>query len=188
MAEQISWFATAATIVAALVTASNLGARLTGYGFVIFLFGPLAWLSVGFTTGQPALLWTNAVLTILNVWGIWRWLGRQSKLEKGSESAVEASSETPGETLFPASALAKSTVRDMAGSETGHCVDAMIGAASGRVQYLVVSTGGLAGVGERLHRVDWQSARYDEDAIRLSIERQQVTQLPEIARDEWPDR
>jgi hypothetical protein len=52
MADLISWFATAATIIAALVTASNLGARITGYGFVIFLFGSIAWLVTGILSGQ----------------------------------------------------------------------------------------------------------------------------------------
>ena len=31
-----SWVATVATIIAALMTASNLGARITGYGFIVF--------------------------------------------------------------------------------------------------------------------------------------------------------
>jgi membrane protein implicated in regulation of membrane protease activity len=102
MADFISWFATGATIAAALVTASNLGARITRYGFIIFLFGSLAWLATGLLSGQPALTWTNAVLTILNIWGIWRWLGREAKLEEGGEAALEASRDTPGEALFAA--------------------------------------------------------------------------------------
>ena len=36
MAEIISWVATIATIVAALMTAANLGSRITGYGFAVF--------------------------------------------------------------------------------------------------------------------------------------------------------
>jgi hypothetical protein len=188
MAEQISWFATAATILAALVTASNLGARITGYGFVIFLFGSIAWLSVGTMTGQPALLWTNAALTLLNIWGIWRWLGRQAQLEKGSEAALEASIDTPGELLFPASILGRSPLVDSTGAEIGRTVDAMVGGRSGRLHYLVVSAGGIGGVGERLHRVDWADARFEEDAIKLSIDREQFASLPEVPKDHWPAR
>ena len=188
MADQISWFATAATICAATVTASNLGARITGYGFVIFLLGSLAWLAVGTMTGQPALLWTNAALTILNIWGIWRWLGRQAKLEEGSVAAQEASVETPGETLFPASILGRSTVRDNDGAEVGRAVDAMVGGTTGKVHYLVVSAGGIGGVGERLHRVEWGCARFDWDSITLSIDGQQFASLPEVPKDHWPAR
>ena len=188
MVDYVSWFATGATILAALVTASNLGARMTGYGFVIFLFGSLAWLSVGLLSGQPALLWTNVALTVLNVWGIWRWLGRQAKLEEGSEAALEGSMQTAGETLFPSSMLGRAAVVDRNGKEVGKSIDAMIGGDSGRIQYLVVAKGGVAGVGERLHRVDWRSASFGQETVRLEMTDRQLAELPEIPRDDWPAR
>ena len=58
-----SWIATAATITAACMTASNLGARITGYGFAVFTIGSIAWFTVGILTGQPALVWTNVAMT-----------------------------------------------------------------------------------------------------------------------------
>ena len=58
MADILSWAATATTILAALMTASNLGSRVTGYGFAVFTIGALCWLIVGAVTYQPALLWT----------------------------------------------------------------------------------------------------------------------------------
>ena len=91
MADTISWIATIATIIAASMTAANLGSRITGYGFCVFLIGSLAWLATGLGTGQPALTWTNVVLTMLNIFGIWRWLGRQAKVEEGARAASEAS-------------------------------------------------------------------------------------------------
>ena len=47
MADIISWIATVATIIAALMTASNLGSRITGYGFGVFTVGSLSWLAIG---------------------------------------------------------------------------------------------------------------------------------------------
>ena len=47
-----SWVATVATIIAALMTASNLGPRITGYGFIVFTVGSIAWLALGIVTGQ----------------------------------------------------------------------------------------------------------------------------------------
>ena len=52
MADIISWVATIATIIAASMTAANLGARITGYGFCLFLVGSLAWLATGLITHQ----------------------------------------------------------------------------------------------------------------------------------------
>lgn len=188
MTEWISWFATAATVTAALVTASNLGARITGYGFVLFLFGSVAWLTVGIATGQTALLWTNAMLTGLNIFGIWRWLGRQARVEDGAEAAEEASRHSPGETLIPASLLTHAEVVDRQDREIGRNVEAMIGTRSGRIHYLVASAGGVAGVGERLHRVDWRQAGFDGDRIKLSIPSASFDRLPLLHRDDWPAR
>ena len=41
MAETISWIATIATVIAAFMTAANLGTRITGSGFCVFLVGSL---------------------------------------------------------------------------------------------------------------------------------------------------
>ena len=188
MTEWISWFATAATVTAALITASNLGARITGYGFVVFLFGSLAWFATGLLTGQPALMWTNALLCLLNIWGIWRWLGRQAQLEEGGKTAQAVSEDSPGEALFPASLLTHAPLIGSAGSEIGRSVDAMIGCHSGRIHYVVASTGGVAGVGEQLHRWSWAGLRVEEDAMRLPITAEDFGRLQAIARDEWPDR
>ena len=151
MADSISWIATIATIVAASMTAANLGSRVTGYGFVVFTLGALCWIAAGATTHQPALLWTNIVLTVLDLFGVWRWLGRQSKVEEGARAASEASEQTPGEALFPVSLLSRAAVVSDR-SEFGTCIDAMAGCSSGRLCYLVVSEGGVAGVGENSPR------------------------------------
>ena len=184
MADTISWVATFATVIAASMTAANLGSRITGYGFCVFLVGSLAWLSTGFITGQPALMWTNAVLTVLNVFGIWRWLGRQAKVEEGARTATEASEQTPGDTLFPVSLLAQAPVR-RGSSEIGQCVDAMAGCLSGRLSYIVVSQGGVAGVGETLLRLPWSAARVDKEQVTTDADPDRLDELP---RDQWPAR
>src|SRR6185369_4707977 len=142
MAESISWIATIATIIAASMTASNLGSRVTGYGFAVFTFGALCWIAVGALTHQPALLWTNIVLLVLDIFGIWRWLGRQARVEEGAHHAAVSSEFTPGEALFPVSLLTRAPVRCGEG-EVGRCVDAMAGCGSGRLSYVVVSQGGV---------------------------------------------
>ena len=187
MADTISWVATIATIIAASMTAANLGSRITGYGFCVFLVGSLSWLTAGLMTGQPALTWTNIVLTILNVFGIWRWLGRQTKVEEGARAASEASEQTPGEALFPVSLLSRAPV--LSGeTELGHCVDAMAGCSSGRLSYVVVSQGGVAGVGETLRRLPWNEAAVDADQLRTQLGTREFEQLEIIPREQWPAR
>ena len=187
MTDTVSWIATAATILAACLTASNLGARITGYGFVVFTIGSIAWLTFGALSGQQALLWTNIVMTFLNLFGVWRWLGRQARVEEGAHAASAASEEDRGETLFPASLLTSARVR-CGEDDVGTCVDAMAGCGSGRVAYVVVSEGGLAGVGETLRRVPWSHASIDGDALVLTLDRRRFSALETVSRDEWPAR
>ena len=187
MTDLVQWIATAATITAALMTASNLGARITGYGFAVFLFGSIAWLAAGILTGNPALAWTNVALSILNLFGIWRWLGRQAKVEEGGHEAAEASERSATPALFPVSMLTSATLRS-GGEELGHCVDAMAGSDDGRLRYVVVSAGGMAGVGETLRRLDWANAHVDGDVVRTKLGEGEFEALEIVERDRWPAR
>ena len=187
MIEIIQWLATAATITAALMTASNLGARVTGFGFAVFLVGSILWLTAGILTDQQALMWTNIVLSVLNLFGIWRWLGRQAKVEQGAREAADTSAERASASLFPASMLSSADVRS-ADERLGTCVDAMIGSEDGRLRYIVVSEGGVAGVGETLRRLDWSNATVEGDQVRVSLSRSEFEALDVIERDQWPAR
>jgi hypothetical protein len=188
MDQYVSWIATVATIVAACLTASNLGSRITGYGFIVFTIGSIAWFATGALTGQPALVWTNVVMTFLNLFGVWRWLGRQAKVEDGAAVAAEKSQRTPGETLFPASTLSSAKVVGPGGKELGRAVDAMVGCRSGQLSYLVIARGGLAGVGEVFRRLDWSKARVHDGAVQVDMQEPDLARLPELAKDNWPGR
>lgn len=188
MADTISWVATIATIIAASMTASNLGARITGYGFCVFLVGSLSWLATGLLTQQPALVWTNVVLTVLNIFGIWRWLGRQARIEDGASSAAGASAREPGETLFPVSQLSKAPITDRNGKQLGTCVDAMAGCTTGRLRYVVASEGGVAGVGETLRRVPWTAAAVESERLVADLGPSGFKGLEAIEKDQWPAR
>ena len=187
MENSLSWVATIATITAASITASNLGSRITGYGFIVFTVGSISWFGLGLMTDQPALVWTNAVLTFLNLFGIWRWLGRQAKIEDGSIAAAAASQESPGESLFPVSVLTRGKVMS-GGSQLGTCVDAMAGCGSGRIAYVMVSQGGIAGAGETLRRLDWGDLRADGDDVVSKLDEAQFCALEPVPKDQWPTR
>ena len=187
MEDILSWVATIATITAASITASNLGPRITGYGFIVFTVGSIAWFGLGLLTGQQALVWTNAVLTFLNLFGIWRWLGRQAKIEDGSAAAARASQESPGEALFPVSLLSRGKLM-AGGTQLGTCVDAMAGCGSGRIAYVMASEGGIAGAGEVLRRLDWRDLRADGDEIVTRLDAAQFHALEPVPKDQWPTR
>jgi hypothetical protein len=123
----------------------------------------------------------------LDAFGIWRWLGRQSRVEEGARAATEQSEETPGEALFPVSLFSRAVV-ECGGREVGRCVDAMAGCQSGRLGYVVVSQGGLAGVGETLRRLPWSKAQVDGEKLSASLSSSEFETLEELQRDQWPGR
>ena len=86
-----NWLAPIATTIAAVMVAANAGSRITGYGFIVFCVGSIAWMGVGWSNGQANLLVQNGILLAINVLGIWRWLGLRARYEKGAAVATEKS-------------------------------------------------------------------------------------------------
>lgn len=186
MEEISSWVAPIATAIAACMTAANLGARVTGWGFVVFTIGSIGWTTYGAVTGQTNLLWQNLFLTAVNLLGIWRWLGRQARFDDGARAAAEESAEAPGPTLFPVSSLTGATVENRTGEAIGQSVDAMARCDNGRIVYLVVGVGGVAGVGEDLHALPWDQVRVREGRVTVDLGANGITGLAPIDPTHWP--
>lgn len=182
------WIAPAATMIAAMMTAANLGARVTGWGFAVFTIGSICWSLIGATTGQTNLLATNGFLTIVNLVGIWRWLGRQAKYEDGAQNAAAASEQGPGPSLMPATGVSGLPVADREGNALGRCVEALIDRESGRIDYIVIASTNGVGLGETLRGVERSSCRFDRDAVTLVIGNDAFDRLPPLADREWPSR
>lgn len=188
MAETVGWIASIATMIAATMTASNLGSRVTGWGFVVFLIGSLSWSTMALLTDQSTLLWTNLFLTLVNILGIWRWLGRRAKYDEGAQAAARASTKRSAPSLFPLSGLAGKPVSGADGDVIAHAVDGMAGCGDGRISYLVVREGGVGGVGERLHALSWSEVSVEEDALVTRLTADILRSRQEIAPDHWPAR
>ena len=46
---------------------------------------------IGVLTDQPSLLIQNIILLVINIFGIWRWLGLRARYDKGAAVATERS-------------------------------------------------------------------------------------------------
>ncbi len=77
--EILRGFAAGVTIVAAALVAANWNARVTVAGFAIFIVTALAWMADGWLEGKTSLVLQNAVLLLINVFGVWRWLPKAEK-------------------------------------------------------------------------------------------------------------
>lgn len=181
------WIAPAATMIAAMMTAANLGARVTGWGFVVFTVGSVAWTTVGLTSGQTNLVLSNAFLTVVNLVGIWRWLGRQATYDRGSSAAADDSARLPVQTLYAAGGVVGAKLTGPRGETVGTIVDAMLGCDDNAIAYVVVSTGGVGGVGETLHALRPGELVFGPDGVRTELGVDAIRRTPEVHANHWPE-
>lgn len=186
MQDITGWIAPIATMIAAMMTAANLGARITGWGFVVFMIGSVCWSIVGAISGQTNLLATNAFLTLVNLVGIWRWLGRQRAYEDGGKSAEEASKCSQSPSLFTATGLAGLPLEDRNGERLGTAVEALLECESARVSYVVIAEDRAAGLDEVLRAVAREALDFTSDRLVYRGHRLGFHALPSLGNGDWP--
>lgn len=186
MIEAAGWIAPIATMIAAMMTAANLGARTTGWGFVVFTVGSICWAAVGLSTGQTNLVATNVFLTLVNLVGIWRWLGRQRAYEDGGQAAQDASRRAVGPTLFTTSGIAGMQVLDSNFKIIGKSVEALVECGTGQFGYVVVASGGVGGIAEELRPVVRQAIRFETGRMVLRLTRDEFAAIEPLGAGDWP--
>ena len=177
MGDIAGWIALVATCLAALMTASNLGPRVTGLGFVVFTFGAIAWIVVGVATDQTQLLWSNIFLGVVDLFCIWRWLGWQTRISDTVEAEQNRSETESGETLLAFSKLEGMLVIGPDGSTVAHAVDALAACSSGRFSHLIIAEGGVAGVGETLRKLPWDKVKMVGDTLVTDLDSARIQRL-----------
>ena len=182
------YVAPAATMIAACMTAANLGPRVTGWGFVVFTLGSLAWSAIALASGQTSLLLTNMFLTVVNGVGIWRWLGRIARFDDGAKTAEAKSKQTGVPTLTNIGAIEGRAVTDRSGTKIGNAIGVMAAVETGTIAYVVVGLGGIAGIGERLVSVPWQNFRIADETIEVEMTSEAIRELPDLDPADWPAR
>lgn len=183
MDQLAGWIAALATMIAAVMTAANLGTRVTGWGFVIFTIGAVAWCMEAWISHQQNLLWSNAVLTFVDAIGIYRWLGRRARLEDGAGAAA-LKSRVKRQPLFPVFALEGSVLQGSDGYELAHIVGAMADCRTGRIDYIVVKSGGIAD-GEQFRAVAWADILCGE-TFGTQLTREELAAMPALDPGDWP--
>ena len=186
MLDLTDWFASGATMIAAMMTAANLGTRITGWGFVIFAIGSVAWTGVGILSGETSLVVTNCFLLIVNLFGAWRWLGRQSRYEDSSARATERSRYARVPTLFSAGSLIGASVQNSQGEKYGTVVEAMLKCDDKTLAYMVTSEGGIGGAGEVLRAVPPEHVRLEKESVLCDLSEAEWRALPPLEEDQWP--
>ena len=92
----LEWIAAIGTVIAAAMLASDLGRRMTGFGFVLFCAVAITWIVSGLTSDALPIAAMNGILLLINAWGVWQFLlspKNKAKLEKLEELEAEAERE-----------------------------------------------------------------------------------------------
>jgi len=79
-AEALRWAASVITMGAGLVLAARLRPRAIGWAFVALTLGSLIWMGIGYLSAEYALMAQNVVITLINLFGIYRWLIWRGKI------------------------------------------------------------------------------------------------------------
>ena len=96
----LEWFGAIGAIVAAALIAADLGRRVTGWAFVLFVAVSVAWVASGLIHRTWPLVIQNGLLLAVNGWGVWQFLlspKNKAKLEKLEELEAEAEREVAAE-------------------------------------------------------------------------------------------
>lgn len=75
----LEWIAAIGTMIAAGLIAIDLGRRVTGFGFVLFCAVSLMWIVAGAINGTVPIAVMNAILLLINAWGVWQYLLNPTK-------------------------------------------------------------------------------------------------------------
>ena len=88
----LEWIAAIGTMFAAGLIAADLGRRATGYGFVLFCLVSITWIVSGLTSDAMPIAAMNAVLLLINAWGVWQYLlsAKNRKVMERVEPVQEA--------------------------------------------------------------------------------------------------
>lgn len=85
----LEWYGAIAAVIAALIVATNVSARVSGWAFVLFVTSSLALTAWGFLSDDAeGIGWQNVALLLINLWGVYRYLGPRNP--RDSDRPVEA--------------------------------------------------------------------------------------------------
>ncbi len=75
--DSLRWASAAMIVAGALIISSRGGDRRTGFGILLMTIASAGWTCVGLLGDAFDLVAQNAVLFVVNAWGVWRYLRKE---------------------------------------------------------------------------------------------------------------
>lgn len=105
---------------------------------------------------------------------------------KSHMSSRTHASRTP---VLSAGSLDGDDIVNLQDEKLGSVKEIMIDTGTGKVAYVVLSSGGLLGIGDRLFAIPWNALKLDTENKRfvLDADVERIKNAPGFDKDEWPD-
>ncbi|WP_321946248.1 PRC-barrel domain-containing protein [Paraburkholderia sp. J10-1] len=99
-----------------------------------------------------------------------------------------ATTRGPGPDVMAASTLDSDRVLSSDGDEVGKVKEIMLDVESGRIAYMVMSSGGFLGIGDKLLAVPWNALTLDASrkCFVIALNSERVKNAPGFDKGEWP--
>ena|SRR5688572_26431591 len=186
----MDWVAAVVTVLATVLVAANLGARVTGWGLAMLAGASVIWITTGMMAGldQPSVVVMHSILLAVNAVGVYRWLGPERRHEDSREKVAEHTRWARVPTLFSAGSLIGASVQKGKDAAYGKIVDAMFQCDDKSLAYVVISEGGIGGAGETLRAVPPDHLQFENDTVRCDLSEEEWHSMPPIEDDRWPTK
>jgi len=104
-------------------------------------------------------------------------------------SYVDQGHQGPGPRLMGADTLIGDHIHNMQNEHLGTVKEIMLDMQTGRISYVVMASGGVLTIGEKLFAVPWEALALDpaNHQLRLNIAKERIEAAPGFDKDNWPD-
>ncbi|WP_024326473.1 PRC-barrel domain-containing protein [Thioalkalivibrio sp. AKL19] len=92
-----------------------------------------------------------------------------------------------GHTLLSATRVTGHDVSSMREEKLGDILDVMLDTREGAIRYVVLTSGGFVGMGDRLFAIARTALKHDTEHKRLMLDVDRLKNAPGFARDGWPN-
>ncbi len=94
----------------------------------------------------------------------------------------------PGPEIMSAATLARDDVYNLANEKLGRVHDIMLDVPRGRIAYVVLSRGGVLGMGDKLFAIPWSALTLDTErkCFLLDVDEERLKNAEGFDKDSWP--
>jgi sporulation protein YlmC with PRC-barrel domain len=102
---------------------------------------------------------------------------------------IDGGHQGPGPRLMGADTLIGDHVHNLKNEHLGTVKEIMLDMQTGRVSYVVMASGGVLTIGEKLFAVPWEALTLDtaNHRMTLNIDKDRIENAPGFDTDNWPD-